>query len=432
VELGVRRRAVASAVLTVGLLTLRTPAAAPVSQSTVSQSTVSQSTVSQGTGPDLVSGSAYLVAPANLIDGEYYESFPGSADFGLTIDGALALAATGDDDAALRKIVAFIADDGKDPSGDTVNEWTGIGTSNASGGAIGKEALLAEVVGDNPRSFGGHNLIAALDASVCTQRSHGSNNSCPGTGSYLNDASMFDQALGVMAQFRAGQASDAAAPVAYLESLQSANGSFPSLIPPSGGPDVDSTAMAVMALALAPGARAAHDVTAGLGWIASQQEHNGGFSTAGAESTNSTALAIQALTLRAGRYRTRIGAALTFLAGQQDGNGGFNADAGQPGSDLRASTQAVGGAVGTSFGTLRIDLNHPVAGTSPRREKNGAGAHVGVLSGALLALVIAGPVVAVAVIALILRLFLRRRRGPDRTAGSAEPPPPPPSPKAGP
>ena len=60
-ELGVRRRAVASAVLTVGLLALRTPAAAPVSQSTVSQSTVSQ-----GTGPDLVSGSAYLVAPARF------------------------------------------------------------------------------------------------------------------------------------------------------------------------------------------------------------------------------------------------------------------------------------------------------------------------------------------------------------------------------
>ena len=88
---------------------------------------------------------------------------------------------------------------------------------------------------------------------------------------------MFDQALGIMAQFRAGQVSEATAPVGYLESLQSANGSFPSLIPPSGGPDVDSTAMAVMALALAPGARAAESVTTGLKWIASQQEHNGGF-----------------------------------------------------------------------------------------------------------------------------------------------------------
>jgi hypothetical protein len=330
--------------------------------------------------PNLTTGSAYLVAPANLIDGHYYESFPGTADFGLTMDGALALAATGDEDAALRKIVAFLAADGKDPSGDTVDEWTGIGTSNASGGAIGKEALLAEVVGDNPESFGGHNLIAALDASVCPQPSTGSDTACPAAGSYLNDTSVFDQALGIMAQFRAGQASEAAAPVGYLESLPGANGSFPSLIPPSGGPDVDSTAMAVMALALAPGARAAADVAAGLKWIASEQEHNGGFSSMGAESINSTGLAIQALTLRAGAYQSRISAAKAFLAGQQNGNGGFNADAGQPGSNLRASTQAVGGAVGTSFGALSIDLSSPPPVTShpspisqPSRPASGAG-----------------------------------------------------------
>ena len=42
-------------------------------------------------------------------------------------------------------------------------------------------------------------------------------------------------------------------PIAYLESLQNPNGSFPSLIPAEPRPDVDSTALAVMALALAPG-----------------------------------------------------------------------------------------------------------------------------------------------------------------------------------
>jgi hypothetical protein len=318
-------------------------------------------TTAAGKVPNLVTGSAYLVAPANLIAGHYYESFPGTADFGLTIDGALALAATGDEDQALRKIVAFIDHDGKDPSGGTVNDWTGIGTSYASGGAIGKEALLAEVVGDNPRSFGGHNLIAALDTSVCKRASTGGNTSCPAAGSYLNDTSMFDQALGIMAQLRAGQTGDAAAPIAYLETLQSAHGSWPSLIPPSGGPDVDSTAMAVMALALVPGSHARADVLAGLAWIASKQERNGGFPSAGAESINSTGLAIQALTLRASAYKGRISAALKFLAREQNSNGGFDADAGQRGSNLRASTQAVGGAVGTSFGTLRRKLSPPRA-----------------------------------------------------------------------
>jgi len=310
--------------------------------------------------PNLVAGSRYLVAPGNLIDGHYYQSFPGTADFGLTLDGALALAATGDDDAKLAAIVAFLDHQGTDPSGDTVNEWTGIGTSYASGGAIGKELLLAEVVGANPRSFGGHNLITALNATVCARASGGTNPVCPAAGSYRNDTSMFDQALGVIAQLRAGQAGAAAKPVGYLESLQHANGSFPALIPPSGGADVDSTAMAVMALALVPGTRAAADVAAGVDWIAGQQERNGGFPDAGAESINSTGLAIQALTLRAAAQRARIDLALAFLAGQQNGNGGFNADAGQAGSNLRASTQAVGGAVGTSFGTLRIDLTGAV------------------------------------------------------------------------
>jgi Prenyltransferase and squalene oxidase repeat len=360
---------------------------------------VSHGAVSQSGAPNLITGSAYLVASANLIAGHYYESFPGTADWGLTIDGAFALAATGDDDAALRDIVAYLDADGKDPSGATVNDWTGIGTSDASGGAIGKEALLAEVVGGNPRSFGGHNLIAALDASVCPRASGGANPACPAAGSYRNSTSVFDQALAIIAQLRAGQASEAAAPVAYLESLQSANGSFPSLIPPSGGPDVDSTAMAVMALALAPGARAAADVAAGLDWIASRQEPNGGFPTAGAESINSTGLAIQALTLRAGRYRARLGAARAFLAGQQNANGGFNADAGQPGSNLRASTQAVGGAVGTSFGTLRIDLSGRAATDSQHAKKMSRTSLV------LLSVIVVAALVVIAAVVLISRKF---------------------------
>jgi len=309
------------------------------------------------TGPDLASGSAYLVRPANLTGGHYYESFPGYADFGLTMDGAFALAATGDDNPALKRIVAFLDRDGKDPSGNTVNDWTGIGTAFASGGAIGKEALLAEVVGDNPRDFGGHDLIAALDASVCTRASKGTNTSCAAAGNYAYASSVFDQALGIMAQLRAGQASKAAAPLAYLESLRNADGSFPSLIPDSGDQDVDSTAMAVMALALVPGARAEADVTSGVAWIARRQEKNGGFPAAGGESVNSAGLAIQALTLQAAAHRSQISAALSFLAREQNSNGGFSAYATGPrGSNLRASTQAVGGAVGTSFGILHRDL----------------------------------------------------------------------------
>jgi hypothetical protein len=314
------------------------------------------------TGPNLVTGSAYLAAPANLIDGHYYESFPGYADFGLTIDGAFALAATGDENAALKGIVVFIDSGGKDPNGDTVNTWTGIGTAYASGGAIGDEALLAQVTGYNPRDFGGHDLIAALNASVCARASTGANTSCAGAGNYTYGSSVFDQALGIMAQLRASQTSEAAAPIRFLEGLRNADGAFPSLIPDSHDQDVDSTAMAVMALALVPGSAAAADVKSGIAWIAGRQESNGGFPGASGDSVNSTGLAIQALTLERASYQPQIDAALGFLAAEQNSDGGFNVAAGgQRGSNVRASTQAVGGAVGTSFGTLRRN----VSATSP-------------------------------------------------------------------
>jgi hypothetical protein len=308
-------------------------------------------------GPNLVTGSAYLVAPANLVDGHFYESFPGYADFGLTIDGALALAVTGDQDSALKGIVQFLDDDGKDPSGSTVNTWTGIGTAYAAGGSLADEALLAEVTGYNPGKFSGHNLIAALNTSVCARASTGKNTSCAGAGNYTYADSTFDQALGIIAQLRASQQTQAAAPVTFLESLRNSDGSFASLIPDSHDHDVDSTAVAAMALALVPGATAAADVSSALAWIAGQQEKNGGFPGASGDSVNSAGLAIQALTLDAAQYHPQIDAALTFLAAEQNSNGGFNVAAtGQRGSNVRASTQALGGAVGTSFGTVSRNL----------------------------------------------------------------------------
>ncbi len=323
-----------------------------------------------GHTPDLVKGVAYLTSPGNLIEGDYYESYPGTADFGLTMDGAFALAATGKDVAALRKITGFIASDGKDQSGRTVDGWTGIGTKSAAGGSIAKEALLAEVVGGNPGNFGGHNLIAALDASVCVQASPGTGGPCAGAGNYRYATSVFDQAIGVIAAVRAGRLASAKAPITFLQGLRNPDGSFPSLIPDSHDEDVDSTAMAVMALALVKSQAARADVARGIAWIAGQQRRSGGFRGTGGVSVNSTGLAIQALSLRAARYRPQIRAALAFLASQQNANGGFDAYAGgSRSSDVRASTQAVSGATGISFGTLTWHLNSPAAASKPRQSR---------------------------------------------------------------
>jgi prenyltransferase beta subunit len=285
----------------------------------------------------------------------YFDTSTDWADFGLTIDGAFALAATGLDNTTLAKVAAFLAEQKTDPSENSVNNWTGIGTEFASGGSIGKEALLAEVTGYNPRNFGGHDLIAALDALVCSGTD--SAKGCAGKGNYAYATSTFSQALGLIAQLRAGDTANATDAVTYLEGLQNAAGAWPTLTPNTGGgSDVDSTAMAAMALALlGDDGTASAAVTKAVDWIATQQETDGGFPGTSGDSTNSAALAIQGLTLAGSKYQDQIDRAKTFLAGQQNSDGGFNA-ASQQGSDVRASTQVVSGLVGTSFGTLSDNI----------------------------------------------------------------------------
>jgi hypothetical protein len=248
--------------------------------------------------------------------------------------------------------------------------WTGYGTSEASGGDLGKEALLAEAVSESPRDFGGENLMAALDATVCPAASTGTDTSCAAAGNYAYSSSTFDQALGVMAQVRANDSANAAAPIRYLESLQNRNGGWPSAIPPGTSPpsDVDSTGMAVMSLALVSGHRASAAVKKGLKWIAGQQESDGGFPGAAGDNTNSAALALMAMGRDSTPYAGNIQAGLAYLAAEQNSDGGFNisSDPGsQQGSDLRATTQAVSGTVGTSFGTLLTTVGLPSPPPAP-------------------------------------------------------------------
>ncbi|MFD4778682.1 prenyltransferase/squalene oxidase repeat-containing protein, partial [Streptomyces sp. NPDC058427] len=321
-------------------------------------------TLPAGEGPDLKKGVAYLTGAGNLKQGQYYVAGTGSsrADFGLTIDGGFALAATGLNNGKLRGIVDFLDKGGKDGEGRTLQDWTGTGTQYALGGSIGKAALLAEAVGRDPRSFGGKDLVAALDKSVCAEPSTAPDRSCAAKGAYTYAPSVFAQSLAVMAQLRADEKAAAQEPIAYLESLQHSSGAWPSLIPATGDSDVDSTAIAAMALDLAGGEKADKAVGRALAWIAGKQLPDGGFPGAAGDSVNSAALAVQGLSLDAKAYASEIAGARRFLAGQQNSDGGFNvAKEGQRGSDLRASTQAVGGATGISFGTLERALT----GTTP-------------------------------------------------------------------
>ncbi len=100
----------------------------------------------------------------------------------------------------------------------------------------------------------------------------------------------------------------------------------------------------------------AQAVADGLAWIAVQQDATGGFPGAAGISTNSTGLAIQAMSLAGTTYADQIAAAQEFLAAEQNPDGGLNVAAATPGSDVRATTQSLNGALVTSYGALTYPL----------------------------------------------------------------------------
>ncbi|WP_079132988.1 prenyltransferase/squalene oxidase repeat-containing protein [Streptomyces clavuligerus] len=322
-----------------------------------------------GKAPDLKKGGDYLTGRSRLLKGAYY-GVPGTdrADYGLTVDGAYALIATGDHRAELKAMVDFLDGGGRDGEGRTVHAWTGVGTRHAAGGPMGKTALLAQATGRDPRDFGGRDLIGGLARAVCPARDKSTG--CEAEGAYTHTHSVFGQALGIMAQLRVGEHRSAAAPVDYLLDLQQPSGAWTGVIPTGGPDEVDSTAIAAMALDRVDDPRARAAVDRALAWIASRQLADGGFTGAAGTSVNSTALAVQGFSLDAKTYADRLGRARAFLAGQQNADGGFNTAKEDRGSDLRASTQAVGGTTGISFALLdrRLPARPPVTtppGTNP-------------------------------------------------------------------
>lgn len=305
--------------------------------------TVQARTLAAPTAPDLDAAAGYLVD--SLVGGTHYEQFD-QPDYGLTIDGALALAATGSRDADLRDVVAYLQAHAED--------YTFASTKDADGGSSGKLALLAETVGANPRSFGGVDLIATLSKVTCARAD--ADTQCGGAGAFRYTPSLFAHALGVLALLRAG--ASATAPVGYLLSQQSASGGFWTDSTKSRT-ETDTTAVAAMALALVPGAKARTALARALRWLASQQAADGGFPGASGNSVNSAALSLQALTLDAETYSRQIAKARQFLGSAQNGDGGFDIAAGgdvPDGSDVRASAQALSGAALIPYGSVLRDL----------------------------------------------------------------------------
>lgn len=306
------------------------------------------------------SATGYLVGQLTGSD-HLVDSF--GPTYGLTADLAIALAAGGDQDPALSRVVGYLRDHVAayaDPDG----------TSAYPGpysGAIGKLAVLAEITGQNPRAFGGFDLLAHLSADVCTAPDK--TGACTAPGDFIQAYSTVSQSLGVLALARGG-VNPPPTTVVRLASLQCADGGFTSTLIVVGDActsDVDTTGYALQALLAVPGEQA---VTGRAeSYLLNAQQADGSYlGTAGANS-NSTALAAQALLAvpQDAGTAAAISSAKAFLTARQNSDGGFGVSAAKPVSDLRASTQAVPALAGATLLTLSdpITLSGPSSSAPP-------------------------------------------------------------------
>jgi hypothetical protein len=220
-------------------------------------------------------------------------------DWGLTIDTAFALAATGGHAKTLRNMTSAIQH----------HYFTSYATFSGDkfAGAMAKSLVAAAVLGKNPRKFGGHDLRAQVLSLVAAHNEGFEAGRVRDTGA--NDfCNTFAQAYAVIGLARSGGVRPSV--LTYLLKQQCSAGYF-RLTEVAGetcgqsgsAPDVDATAIAIQALlaasshGLAIPAGVVHRATR---WLGDAQRKNGSFrggtSTPG-PNANSTGLAAQALHL---------------------------------------------------------------------------------------------------------------------------------------
>ncbi|MFI7211360.1 cell wall anchor protein [Micromonospora maritima] len=305
-------------------------------------------------------------AAASWLAGQFTDgSLPGpfgGPDWGLTIDGLVALSATGVDDSTRRAATAQVAAHVR--AYNSYDDWGIEGFTD--GGATAKLLYAASAAGADPTDFGGYDLraetlslLAGADAG--TQRGRVTSRTTADSGPDVGNT--FDQSFAVLGLARSGDVPQDA--VDFLVRQQCVAGGFRLYPDTADGPspscdaqpdatlDVDSTAMAVQALLAAAddGAAGAGDAARrGADWLAAQQRADGSFGGSGpttGANANSTGLAGQALAAAgddAGATR-----AARALAGWQltAANGGkATGDAGAIAYDAAGLATAVAGGIG--------------------------------------------------------------------------------------
>jgi hypothetical protein len=207
-------------------------------------------------------------------------------DPGVTADAILALAAAGTGQSQAEASTAHLAGD--------VVAYTGFGDpSEVYAGSVAKLLNVAVVQGLDPRSFGGTDLVATLEAL------EGADGRFSDDSAYGDYSNAFGQSLALIGLERAG-AEPSAAAVAFLEAQQCPGGGFQLYLDDvpctdDANSDPDATALAVQALIAVEGSATA--VEAGLDFLAEVQGADGGVGGGApqtAPNANSTGLAGQA------------------------------------------------------------------------------------------------------------------------------------------
>ncbi len=249
-------------------------------------------------------------------------------DHGGTADVVLALAAAG--------VAANHIDAARAWLVREHHNYTGIAFDAVSAGAVAKLALTLTVAGHNPRDVDGTDLVAALQARE-VDADDGVNFGRFADSGPDDWSSTFTQALAVLALIRAEEPiSDAA--VAFLLAQQCDDGMFrfqPNDEPCT--PDLDTTAMAIQALAPIEHAAVSRAAAA----LAAHQDDDGGYANA-----NTTGLAAAALSVAGEEDAAQ--AARQFLLMLQDGcdgdaTGAVAYDMSGEGDAVFATRQAVVG-----------------------------------------------------------------------------------------
>ncbi len=200
-----------------------------------------------------------------------FPAFGATSDAGATIDASFALASAGIDPTT-------VTNGGKSPVDYLASQAQSY--SGQPGGAA-KLVLGISTLRQNPRSFGGIDPVAVMEAQYT-----------PATGKFGSD--VFAQTLFMLAE-RSLNRSVPAAAVTYLESLELAGGGWE--YSTGWGVDTNSTAMAVRALIGAGIASSDIHITSTLTYLHGSQSPDGGFpyTAPGASDPGSTGLVVQAL-----------------------------------------------------------------------------------------------------------------------------------------